>query len=432
LIIDPQMRTEDTMGGTRSRMCIIVAGTHRSGTSAATRVVNLLGADITHKRAAAAPGINDRGYWESIAIFPIHDELLHGLGSSWDDPFPLAGGWTETSVAQLTKHRIIAEMEEDFADSSLFVVKDPRLVHLLPLWLEIFDELQIEPIVVIPFRNPLEVALSLYERDRIPMAKSNLMYVHGNLEVELASRGRRRVWIHYEQLLADWHGFAETLRTVVGPRLAIPDSETIAEIDNFLTRDLHRNRSSRERLASEPGMAAAIVEIYDRMIEAAEKGDDAALQSSFDRIRGAVAEATRLYKELVIAEREANRKEAAAVLAEREAAAMERRESELAQARAEMSKAAEMLETQSREIVRLEGELASARARTAGAEAASDQQSLEVARLNGELIGSREQATRLEADLAVHQRRLEAVKSSTSWRVTAPIRWIGARIPWAR
>ena len=51
-------------------------------------------------------------------------------------------------------------------------------------------------------------------------------------------------------------------------------------------------------------MAATIVEIYDRMVEAAEKGDDAALRSSFDRIRATVAEATKLYKELVIAERD--------------------------------------------------------------------------------------------------------------------------------
>jgi hypothetical protein len=293
------------MSGARSRTCIIVAGTHRSGTSATTRVVNLLGADITRKLAAAAPGINDRGYWESIAIFPIHDELLLGLGSSWDDPFPLAGGWMETSVAREAKLRIIAEIEEDFADSALFVVKDPRLVHLLPLWLEILDELAIEPIVVIPFRNPLEVALSLDKRDRISMAKSNLMYVHGYLAVELASRGRRRVLIHYGQLLADWRGFAETLGRISGPHLPIPNAGTIAEIDDFLTRDLHRNRSSRERLAREPGIAATIVEIYDRMVGAAETGDDAALQSSFDRIRAAVAEATRLYKELVVAGRDA-------------------------------------------------------------------------------------------------------------------------------
>jgi hypothetical protein len=267
--------------------------------------VNLLGADVTRKLAPAAPGINDRGYWESTAIFPIHDELLHGLGIGWDDPSPLPGGWTETSVTREAKHRIIAEIAEDFADSALFVVKDPRLLRLLPLWLEILDELQIEPIVVIPFRNPLEVALSLAKRDQIPLTQSNLMYVHGYLEVELASRGRRRMLIHYEQLLADWRGFAETLGRIAGPRLPAPNAGAIAEIDDFLTRDLYRNRSSRERLTREPGVSATVVEIYDRMLETAETGDDAALRSAFDRIRATVAQATRLGQQPANAETDA-------------------------------------------------------------------------------------------------------------------------------
>jgi hypothetical protein len=296
---------EHTIGGAGSRTCIVVAGTHRSGTSAATRVVNLLGADITRKLAPATPGVNDRGFWESTAIYPMHDELLHGLGSSWDDPFPLAGGWMETSVARRSKHRIIAEIEEDFADSAFFVIKDPRLVQLLPLWLEILDELAIEPIVVIPFRNPLEVALSLAKLYRISRAKSNLMYVHGYLAVELASQGRRRVLVDYEQLLANWRGFAETLGRIVGPRLPSPNAVAIKEIESFLTKDLHRNRTSHEGLAREPGIALTIVQIYDRMIEAAKTGDDAALQSAFVPLRAAVAEATKLYKDLVITEREA-------------------------------------------------------------------------------------------------------------------------------
>src|SRR5438270_30655 len=41
------------------RTCIIVAGMHRSGTSAVARVVNLLGADITRRLMPAFPGDND-------------------------------------------------------------------------------------------------------------------------------------------------------------------------------------------------------------------------------------------------------------------------------------------------------------------------------------------------------------------------------------
>jgi hypothetical protein len=46
--IDPMANHDDPLGDmpARPRLCVIVAGMHRSGTSAAARVVNLLRADI--------------------------------------------------------------------------------------------------------------------------------------------------------------------------------------------------------------------------------------------------------------------------------------------------------------------------------------------------------------------------------------------------
>src|SRR5437016_6521332 len=96
----------------RSRTCIIVAGMHRSGTSATARVVNLLGADIASDLLPAVAGVNDRGFWESETTFGIHDQLLNRLGSSWDDPFPLAEGWLASGAAQWAKGLILAQINQ--------------------------------------------------------------------------------------------------------------------------------------------------------------------------------------------------------------------------------------------------------------------------------------------------------------------------------
>src|SRR5712671_3764877 len=80
----------------RPRLCVIVAGMHRSGTSAVSRVVNLLGADIASDLMPAIPGNNDRGFWESLQVMGVHDRLLGALGLAWDDPSPLPAGWLET------------------------------------------------------------------------------------------------------------------------------------------------------------------------------------------------------------------------------------------------------------------------------------------------------------------------------------------------
>src|SRR5262245_28898391 len=161
----------------KKRICIIVAGTHRSGTSAVTRVVNLLGADITRDLMPALAGNNDRGFWESNAVVDIHDRLLHTLGSSYDDPLPLPDRWFETDAALEARRELADEIKKDFSDSRLFVVKDPRITRLLPLWLSLLDELGIEPVVAILVRNPLEVAASLSKREGFSPAQSFLMYV---------------------------------------------------------------------------------------------------------------------------------------------------------------------------------------------------------------------------------------------------------------
>src|SRR5262249_27380212 len=138
------------------------------------------------------------------------------LGSAWHDPFPLAAGWRDTGAAHEAKRAIRDQIEKEFGDSRMFVVKDPRLTRVLPLWLEVLDELSIQPIIVIPFRNPIEVAASLERRDGLPLAQSLLAYLQGNLEIERASRGRRRLFQLYDDLISDWRVFAEKLAAIGG------------------------------------------------------------------------------------------------------------------------------------------------------------------------------------------------------------------------
>jgi hypothetical protein len=281
------------------KACVIVAGMHRSGTSATARVVNLLGADIARELMPAIAGNNDRGFWESKAVHDIHEALLETLGSAWDDPFPLPDGWLETDAALEAKRTLAEAVTKDFAVSRVFVVKDPRLSRLLPLWLELLDELRIEPVVVISVRNPLEVAASLQRRDGFPPAKSLLMFLRHALETELASRGRRRVFVRYDHLLADWRSFASKLGETAGARLLEAPADSADAIDGFLSLDLYRNRVSREALANAPDVPAAVVELFDRMSEAADAGEEAGLRESCDRIRATVAEATRMFGGLV-------------------------------------------------------------------------------------------------------------------------------------
>jgi hypothetical protein len=84
---------------------------HRSGTSATTRTISLLGADIARDLMPSMDENNTKGFWESIAVANIHDSLLCRLGSGWDDPMPLRDRWLDTEQARQAKDALAREIQ---------------------------------------------------------------------------------------------------------------------------------------------------------------------------------------------------------------------------------------------------------------------------------------------------------------------------------
>jgi hypothetical protein len=293
------------------RLCILVCGTHRCGTSAVTRVINLLGADIARDLIPAKPD-NIRGFWESAAVITIHDELLNAIGSEPDpfDPVSLPVGWQDTKQAEQTKYRLLDQVESEFSSSRLFVVKDPRISRLLPLWLDVLQTLSIDVIVVIPFRNPLEVAASLAQRDGVSLPKGLLLYLQSYLDVEFTSRATRRVFVRYDSLLHDWRTFQIQLAECSDTRLSPPSSISAAEIDKILTVDLYHQRFSREDFLGHADVPAIMVELYDNMCKAVDMERDLSVRAEFDRLRTHCEYAGKLYRGFIIEERRALRRSA--------------------------------------------------------------------------------------------------------------------------
>jgi hypothetical protein len=286
------------------RFCFVVCGLHRSGTSAVARLVNLLGADISSDLCPSSPE-NPRGYWESDAVVRIHDRLLKALDAWHDgpfDPMPLRSDWLVTDAARKAKRRLTSAIKQDFADSRLFVVKDPRISRLLPLWVELLADIGIAPIIVIPFRNPLEVAASLALRDHIALPKALLLYLHAHLDIEVASRALPRVFVGYDQLLKDWRPFARRLSQISDAQLSSPSARAVSEIDDFLTIDLYHHRFSREQILQHPEVPVGIADMFNAMNEADDGGDESKLYGVFDRLRANIDGTGQLYCRFVTSE----------------------------------------------------------------------------------------------------------------------------------
>lgn len=189
------------MDGTTARECIFVMGMHRSGTSAFTGLLQLLGVDLgTHLLPPTEENV--KGYFENSPIVVLNEGILTQLGSSWDSPFPLPDNWWNEVSFQPYREELRSIIRNEFSQE-LIAVKDPRLCRIFPFWKLMFSEMGIGYHCIIPLRNPLEVAESLKKRDGSSLEKSLLLWSTYMFETELYSRNCSRVFISFDRLLTE-------------------------------------------------------------------------------------------------------------------------------------------------------------------------------------------------------------------------------------
>ncbi|WP_156370293.1 hypothetical protein [Novosphingobium sp. Leaf2] len=213
--------------------CVLVLGAHRSGTSALTRVLNTQGCALPATLMGPNVG-NESGHWESEAISAFNDELMSSAGTSWDDWQPFNDDWYRSPIAERFANRARALVRQEFEDAPLFVLKDPRICRLAKWWLDILASDDVDTSIIMPVRDPSEVAASLLRRDGTYEWTGKLLWLRYVLDAEIATRGRARLFTTYAQLLHDWKAIIQRAADhfdVVFPRRT---AMSAAEVDAFL------------------------------------------------------------------------------------------------------------------------------------------------------------------------------------------------------
>jgi len=261
-----------------SATAILVLGMHRSGTSAIARVLNLRGADLGRDLLPAKQD-NERGFWENAAILGLHERFFARQQWQWHDLLTPKTGWQHDAPARELVAGLPAVLEQQYGDSRLLLVKDPRLSLLAPLWIEALAAQRTRVAFVIMVRHPDEIAASLAKRDGFSPARSHWLWLQHVVEAERATRGHARVFVHYERLLADWHG--ELAR--VGKQLDITWPAQPADFERavaqFIAPELRHHRGGSEANAALPPM---IRRVYERTCVAASDAVSAA--AGFDDV----------------------------------------------------------------------------------------------------------------------------------------------------
>ncbi len=205
---------------------VVVLGMHRSGTSAITRGLQVLGVDLGERLMLPAEGNNEKGFFEDIDVNAINVELLNALGQDWHTLSLIpADEMLHEKYAGL-RLRAIELLRSRLRDTDCFGLKDPRLCRLLPFWQKVFEHLQVEVSYVIAVRNPLSVAKSLEARNQLPHEKSHYLWLGHVLPSVLLTQGTQRVLVDYDLLLDNPQQQVERMALVLGSK---PDAVRLAE-----------------------------------------------------------------------------------------------------------------------------------------------------------------------------------------------------------
>ena len=377
------------------RICLLVLGMHRSGTSALSRVMALLGADLP-KVLMPPNASNKAGYWESNTISRVNEELLRSAESRWDDWLAFDPAWRSTAKAEDFRTRALSALNAEFGSSSFFVLKDPRICRIVPFWLEVIEEAGVRPLVVMPVRNPLEVAASLERRDGFPPELGHLLWLRNVLEAEAASRGRPRFCCSYDQLMSDWIQIATGAEVELDLSWPRTPDQVAKEVDAFLADELRHHRETPKDVIGNPMLSSWLRDAFAILDRWAAEGEDPADFPTLDRIKAAFDDAAPAFTRLISqgqsrlrAANEALQEALSSVAADK--AGRERAEAELiaAQERLREAQTASAAEKASRE--RAETELMAAQERLREAQTASAAEKASRERAEAQLTAVRDQ-----------------------------------------
>jgi hypothetical protein len=272
---------------TTHNTAVMVLGMHRSGTSALAGLLHELGIEMGPSLMSGRADENEKGFWEHEKIVSIHDRLLAHFGSGWSDPVPLPQDWSARDFSRQCQNEICDVLKEDFGSQPLWALKDPRMCRLMPLWMPVFDRLDINPLFLCIVRNPLEVAASLQRRDSMANDHALLLWLQYNLEALESTAGYRRRFLTFAQLLEQGAPLLEDiLRGWSLLPAGLPTSAAVAS--TLLNSELRHHVVSDHSLDAAP---ETVNGLYRLLVNAAASGAEVD-EGEWQAIRGNYQEST--------------------------------------------------------------------------------------------------------------------------------------------
>jgi hypothetical protein len=177
---------------------VMVVGMHRSGTSAVTRVINLLGVPLGREDDIYAAEDNPSGHWESSTLCDLNEMLLRLFGGFDMAMPPMPRSWLRSRRADYLRGVMRAAFDNVYRGER-WLWKDPRICLTLPLWRQVLSDF----CIVFVVREAEPVTRSLHRREGFPIVYCYALWDDYNRRAVSASCGLPVVIVDFDSMLED-------------------------------------------------------------------------------------------------------------------------------------------------------------------------------------------------------------------------------------
>ena len=247
---------------------IVVLGMHRSGTSAITRGLEVLGVELGDNLMSPMANNNSKGFFEDLDVVDLNISLLNHLGLDWHYASPVTDSQVDDLIASGYLLRAADLMRRKIAFKRPYGIKDPRLAKLIPFWKKVFKHCELDVGYVIAVRNPISVAKSLKKRDGFAFEKSYLFWLDHVLSALIHTEGVDRIVVDFD-LVMD-HPTKQLDRLAKAFNLSVNSDAMTAYIREFLDEELRHNIDQTRDLAIDPRIPEMARDLYPMLRAGAE------------------------------------------------------------------------------------------------------------------------------------------------------------------
>jgi hypothetical protein len=275
----------------QSHTVVLVTGSMRSGTSSLAGSLKHLGWHVPQPEVPASER-NAKGHFEPRWVIEFHKRLMRRALVRPSDGSPRA----EERVAALLEDGTVEAELRDWLGSQPepnVVVKDPHAAWLLPLWQRAAEQAGRDVRILTALRHPAAVVGSQdrtwgegrrtdAER-RVKETSNTAAWLNVALVTEAGSRGARRAFIRYDDLLADWRTALKQVSDQLDLSLPLDEDHGL---DAFLDPGMRRSQLTWDDIVLPDWLRDLAEDAWQQLGGLVLDPEDPAAGARMDELRG--------------------------------------------------------------------------------------------------------------------------------------------------